>query len=161
MSQFVIRPAVPTDVPVILTLIRALAEYERLAEACVATEELLAETLFGQHPAADVILADVAGESVGFALSFANYSTFLARPGIWLEDLFVQPAYRGRGIGRALLATLAARVIERGGGRLEWAVLDWNTTAIDFYRGIGAVPLDEWTSYRVTGDALERLSHLR
>ncbi len=161
MSQFVIRPAVPTDVPVILTLIRALAEYERLAEACVATEELLAETLFGQHPAADVILADVAGESVGFALSFANYSTFLARPGIWLEDLFVQPAYRGRGIGRALLATLATRVIERGGGRLEWAVLDWNTTAIDFYRGIGAVPLDEWTSYRVTGDALERLSHLR
>ena len=161
MSQFVIRPAVPTDVPVILTLIRALAEYERLAEACVATEELLAETLFGQHPAADVILADVAGESVGFALSFANYSTFLARPGIWLEDLFVQPAYRGRGIGRALLATLATRVIERGGGRLEWAVLDWNTTAIDFYRGIDAVPLDEWTSYRVTGDALERLSHLR
>lgn len=152
-----IRPATRDDVPVILELIRALAEYERLADACVATEDRLAGTLFGETPAAEVILAEVGTASAGFALTVPNYSTFLARPGTWLEDLFVRPAYRGCGIGRALLQYLAARTLARGGGRLEWAVLDWNESAIGFYRSIGAVPMDDWTTFRVTGDALERL----
>lgn len=153
-----IRPANPADVPLILELIRALAEYERLADACVATEARLAESLFGTHPAAEVLIAETDGVAAGFALFCHNYSTFLARRGIWLEDLFVRPEHRGRGIGRALLARLAGLAIERDCGRLEWAVLDWNESAIGFYRGLGAVPLDDWTTFRVTGPALARLA---
>ncbi len=149
-----LRSARPEDVPVIRVLIEGLAEYERLRHACVATDAKLAATLFGPHPAAEVVLAEWAGEPVGFALFFRNYSTFLAAPGTYLEDLFVMPAFRGRGIGRALLAHLAALTVARGGERLEWSVLDWNEDAIRFYRAQGAVPQDEWTVYRVTGQPL-------
>jgi GNAT superfamily N-acetyltransferase len=154
-----LRPAVVADVPVIRTLIEGLADYERLRQACVATDAKLAASLFGEHPAAEVVLAEWAGEPVGFALFFRNYSTFLAAPGTYLEDLFVQPAFRGRGIGRALLAHLAALTVARGGERLEWSVLDWNEDAIRFYRAQGAVPQDEWTVYRVTGQPLLDLAH--
>ena len=153
-----IRAAVADDVPLILDLIRALAEYERLAHECVATEDRIRESLFGERPAAEVLIAEADGQPAGFALFCHNYSTFLARPGIWLEDLFVRPAHRGCGVGRALLARLAAIAIERGCGRLEWAVLDWNESAIGFYKGIGAVPLDDWTTFRLTGTALDRLA---
>ncbi len=159
-AMLLIRTAVPDDVPLILDLIRALAEYERLAHECVVTEALLRDSLFGEHPAAEVVIAEFDGTAAGFALFCHNYSTFLGRRGIWLEDLFVKPAFRGRGIGRALLARLAAIAIERDCGRLEWAVLDWNESAIGFYKGIGAVPLDDWTTFRVTGTALDRLAVL-
>src|SRR5207237_8029019 len=142
--------ATERDVPVILELIRGLAEYERLADKCTATEEQLRQTLFGPHPAAETLLASVDGETVGFALFFINYSTFLARPGIYLEDLFVKPEARGRGYGRALLARLAAISKERNCGRVEWAVLDWNTPSIEFYRSLGAVSLDDWKTFRFT-----------
>lgn len=153
-----IRSAAPADVPLILELIHALAEYERLAHQCVATEERIRESLFGPHPAAEVLIAELEGRAVGFALFCHNFSTFLARRGIWLEDLFVKPEYRGHGVGRALLVRLAALAVERDCGRLEWAVLDWNESAIGFYKGIGAVPLDDWTTFRVTGEALSRLA---
>lgn len=149
-----LRAARPDDVPLIRTLIEGLAEYERLRHACVATDEKLAATLFGPRPAAEVVLAEWEGAPAGFALFFPNYSTFLAAPGTYLEDLFVLPAFRGRGIGRALLAHLAALTVARGGARLEWSVLDWNADAIRFYRAQGAVPQDEWTVYRVTGQPL-------
>jgi GNAT superfamily N-acetyltransferase len=158
MSQLSIRPAVRTDVPLILDLIRGLAAYERLAEECVATEALLDASLFGAEPGAEVLLAEVDGATVGFALFFPSYSTFLARRGIWLEDLFVRPAFRGHGIGRALLRRLGEIAVSRGGGRLEWAVLDWNESAIKFYRGLGAVPMNGWTTFRMSGYALERLA---
>lgn len=153
-----IRPAIRDDLPVILRLIRELAEYERLAHACVATEELLEASLFGDSPAAEVLIAEWDGAPAGFALFCHNYSTFLARRGIWLEDLFVLPEHRGRGIGKALLIRLAELSVARGCGRLEWAVLDWNESAIGFYRALGAVPLDDWTTFRVTGEALHRLA---
>jgi GNAT superfamily N-acetyltransferase len=153
-----IRPASPTDLPVILDLIQQLAEYEKLRDACVATESRLRDSLFGPHPAAEVIIAEHEGVPAGFALYCHNYSTFLARRGIWLEDLFVRPEHRGRGIGRLLLERLAAIAVERDCGRLEWAVLDWNASAIGFYRSLGAVPMDEWTTFRVTGDALATLA---
>lgn len=153
-----LRPATETDVPLILQFIRDLAEYERLSDACVATEEAVRETLFGERRYAEVIIAEHDGAPAGFALFFHNYSTFLARPGIYLEDLYVRPELRGHGIGRALLARLAALAVERKCGRLEWAVLNWNEPAIRFYRSLGALPQDEWTVYRVTGEALERLS---
>jgi len=153
-----IRSATPADVPLILELIHALAEYERLAHQCVATEVRIRESLFGPHPAAEVLIAELEGRAVGFALFCHNFSTFLARRGIWLEDLFVKPEYRGHGVGRALLVRLAALAVERDCGRLEWAVLDWNESAIGFYKGIGAVPLDDWTTFRVTGEALSRLA---
>ena len=153
-----LRPATRTDVPVILELIRGLAAYERLADECVATEAALTETLFGARPQAEVIVALADGTAAGFALFFHNYSTFLARRGIYLEDLFVKPEFRGRGIGKALLAHLAGVAVARGCGRLEWSVLDWNTDAIRFYGSLGAKAMDEWTVYRVTGPALAQLA---
>jgi GNAT superfamily N-acetyltransferase len=152
-----LRAATVDDVPLILRCIRGLAEYERLAHECVATEELLRESLFGETPAAWVVLAMSRSEPAGFALFFRNYSTFLARPGIHLEDLFVFPEYRGRGIGRRLLQHLAQVAVSHGYGRLEWAVLDWNEDAILFYKSLGAVAMSDWTTYRVTGDALADL----
>jgi GNAT superfamily N-acetyltransferase len=153
-AGFTLRPATPDDVPTILHCIRALAEYERLLHECVATEALLRDSLFGDRPVAEVVLA-FDGESVaGYALWFRSYSTFLARPGIYLEDLFVFPEHRRHGLGRRLLAHLARTAVERGYGRVEWAVLDWNTDAMTFYRSLGAVPIDGWTVCRLTGDAL-------
>ena len=152
-----IRFAQPSDVPTIFGLIKGLAEYERLAHEVTGTEELLRGHLFGARRYVEVILAEVEGRTVGFALFFHNYSTFLARPGIYLEDLFVLPEERGRGYGKALLSCLARIAVERGCGRLEWSVLDWNEPSIDFYKALGAVPMDEWTVFRVTGDALTRL----
>jgi GNAT superfamily N-acetyltransferase len=153
-----IRQAVSADTSLILDLIRALAEYERLADACVATEEQLTASLFGPSPDAEVIIAEWDGKPAGFALYFHTYSTFLARRGLWLEDLFVRPELRGNGIGKALLSRLAQIAIERDCGRLEWAVLDWNASAIGFYRSLGAVPLDDWITNRMTGAALEALA---
>ena len=149
--------ATAADVPDILRCIRALADYERLTSACVANEGLLHETLFGETPAAEVLLARQGDETAGFALWFRSYSTFLARPGIYLEDLFVLPAWRGHGVGTRLLAELARIAVARNYGRLEWAVLDWNADAIRFYRSLGAVPMDEWTTFRVDGAALAAL----
>jgi GNAT superfamily N-acetyltransferase len=161
-SDITIRPATAADVPVILELIRGLAEYERLAHEAVATEDDLRRTLFGERPVAEVVLAELAAEApapaAGFALFFHNYSTFLGRPGIYLEDLFVRPELRGRGIGRRLLEHLARLAVERDCGRLEWSVLDWNEPAIRFYRSIGAGPMDGWTVQRVTGDGLAALA---
>ena len=153
-----IRPATVADAPVILELIRALAEFEKLAHEVVATEADVRRTLFGERPAAEVLIAEDAGAAVGFALYFTSYSTFLARPGLYLEDLFVRPAARGRGIGKALMVALARIAVERDYGRFEWSVLDWNADAIRFYRGLGAVGQDAWTVQRVTGDALRRLA---
>ena len=152
-----IRSARPEDVPAIVSLIRALAAYEKLEDECHADEESLRTHLFGPHPRIEVIVAEVAGDIVGFALYFHNYSTFLTKPGIYLEDLFVKPEIRGAGIGRALLGRLAEIAVERGCGRLEWAVLDWNTPAIGFYERLGAKPMSDWTVFRVTGDALAKL----
>jgi GNAT superfamily N-acetyltransferase len=154
-----IRPASEADVPLILRFIRELAEYERLLHEVVATEDALRATLFGARPAAEVVIAEEdGGEPLGFALFFQNYSTFLAQPGIYLEDLFVRPEARGRGVGRALLAHLAALARERGCGRLEWWVLDWNESAIRFYRSLGAQAMDDWTVFRLTGEPLRRLA---
>jgi len=153
-----IRPATEADVPLLLALIGELAAYERLSDQVVATEANVRETLFGARPAAESIIAELDGAPVGFALFFHNYSTFLARPGIYLEDLFVRPAARRRGVGRALFLRLAAIAVERGCGRFEWAVLDWNEPAIAFYRSLGAQPLSDWTVFRLTGAALERLA---
>lgn len=158
MPEIRIRNAVAADVPTILRFIRALAEYERLSHEVVATEAQLSATLFGARPGAEVLIAELDGHSTGFALFFQNYSTFLAQPGIYLEDLFVLPENRGRGVGRALLAELAAIAVERGCGRFEWSVLDWNEPALKIYRALGAVPMSEWTVQRLTGDALKRLA---
>lgn len=146
------------DVALILELIRGLAEYEKLSHEVRATEEMLRASLFGERPAAEVLLAMIAGECAGFALFFSTYSTFLAQPGIYLEDLFVKPPLRGRGIGRALLAEIARLAAERKCGRVEWAVLDWNAPSIEFYKKLGAAPLDDWTVYRLTGEALSSLA---
>jgi GNAT superfamily N-acetyltransferase len=153
-----LRAATPADIPTILRCIRALAEYEGLADKVVATEERLREALFGDQPAAEVVLAEDGDSVAGFALWFRSFSTFLARPGIYLEDLFVFPDYRRRGLGRRLLAHLARTAVERGYGRVEWAVLDWNQDAMRFYKSLGAVPIDEWTICRLTGDALPALA---
>jgi GNAT superfamily N-acetyltransferase len=153
-----LRPANKVDVPVIAELIRGLARYEKLEDQVEMTEELLAAGLFGERPYAEVVLAEEDGAAVGFALFFHNFSTFLGRPGIYLEDLFVLPDHRGRGIGRTLLAHLAQLAVERGCGRLEWAVLDWNRDAIGFYESLGAHPNSEWTVYRLTGEALTGLA---
>jgi GNAT superfamily N-acetyltransferase len=152
-----LRVAEPGDTPQILSFIQGLAEYEKLSGRCVATEESLRRTLFGERRYAEVVLASADGVDAGFALFFHNYSTFLAKPGIYLEDLYVDPAFRGTGVGKALLSHLAKLAVERDCGRLEWAVLDWNQPAIDFYKGLGAEPLDEWITYRLTGDALVKL----
>ena len=153
-----IRPATIDDVPRILEFIEGLAEFEQLQHEVVATEELLRETLFGAHRVAEVVFAEEEGEALGFALFFHNFSTFLGRPGLYLEDLYVRPEARGRGIGRLLLAHLATIAHDRKCGRLEWAVLDWNERAIDFYKDLCAVPMDDWTIYRLTGEALDKLA---
>ena len=153
-----IRSATADDTKTISELIRALAEYERLSHQVVLDEHRLREHLFGPRPFAEVLLAEEAGEVVGFALFFHSYSTFLGRPGIYLEDLFVRQTHRGKGHGRALLAAVARRAVERGCGRLEWSVLNWNAPSIAFFRSLGAVPSDEWTVYRLAGDALAALS---
>ena len=159
MSETItIRPAGEGDVGVILQFIRDLAQYEHLEHQVVATEGMLRETLFGSRPYAEVVLACLKDQPVGFALFFHNYSTFLGRPGIYLEDLYVRPEARGHGVGRRLLTWLAATAVSRGCGRLEWAVLDWNEPSIRFYRNLGAVALDDWTTYRVTGPALTQLA---
>jgi len=154
----VLRFATASDAPTILALIRGLAEYEKLLHECIADETALARTLFGDRRYAEVVIAEHEGRAAGFALFFHNYSTFLARPGIYLEDLFVRPELRGRGIGETLLAFLAKLAVERDCGRVEWSVLDWNEPAIGFYRKLGAVPMDEWTVFRVTGPALVELA---
>jgi len=157
-SEVRIEPAVPSDTAVILALIRELAEFERLLHQVTATEDELREALFGERRHAEVVLARSGDEVAGFALFFHNFSTFLAMPGLYLEDLYIRPKYRGKGLGAALLKHLAHVAVERKCGRLEWSVLDWNQRAIDFYKSLGAVPLSEWTMYRVTGDALRRLA---
>ncbi len=180
-----IRPATPNDIPAIADLVRALADYERLAHALALDEAELHAHLFGERPYAEVLIAEAddgvrvpspatassaspesiiertsaaATQVIGFALFFHTYSSFLTKPGIWIEDLFVRPEHRGRGYGRALLSALARIAVERGCGRLEWSVLDWNEPSIAFYRGLGAQPMDEWTTHRLTGDALDRLA---
>jgi GNAT superfamily N-acetyltransferase len=153
-----IAAATERDVPLILSFIRKLAEYEKLSHMVVATEENVREHVFGPNPVAEVLLAYWGEEPVGFALYLRNFSTFLGQAGIYLEDLFVDPAHRGNGIGKALLTQLAKIAVERGYGRLQWAVLDWNTPSIEFYQRLGAVPLDEWTTYRLTGEELKRLA---
>ena len=153
-----ITPATEQDIPLILTFIKGLAEYERLAHECVADEATLQETLFGARRYAEVVIARYDGTPAGFALFFHNYSTFLAKPGIYLEDLFVFPEYRSKGIGKALLVHLAKLAKERNCGRLEWWVLDWNESAINFYKKLGAVPMSDWTVFRVTGEALGKLA---
>lgn len=158
VSRFTLRPATPADVPAIRGLITELAEYEKLGHEVVATDAALSRHLFGDRPTAEVVLADVDGTAVGFALFFVSFSTFLARPGLYLEDLYVKPDHRKSGIGKALLKRLAAIAVERDYGRFEWSVLDWNEPSIQFYLAQGAKPMDEWTVYRVTGDALHRLA---
>jgi GNAT superfamily N-acetyltransferase len=153
-----IERATPRDVPLILRLIKALAEYERMADEVTATEEGLQETLFGARPSAEVVIAYAGSAPAGFALFFQNYSTFLGKPGLYLEDLFVAPEYRGRGYGKALLQHLATLAVERGCGRFEWSVLDWNEPAIGFYKKLGAQPMDAWKIFRVTGQALRQLA---
>ncbi len=155
---FVIRFAEKEDAALILRFIKGLADYERLSQEVTATEDLLRETLFGRRQVAEVIIGEYRGDAVAFALFFHNYSTFLGRPGIYLEDLFVKPEVRGLGFGKALLAYLAKLATERECGRVEWAVLDWNTPAIRFYRKLGAVAKDEWTVHRLAGDALNKLA---
>src|SRR5450755_4589470 len=157
-SELRIDPATEDDVPLILTLIKALADYERLAQAVVATEEGVRETLFGSNPSAEVAIARIGTEAVGFAVWFFSYSTFLARPGLHLEDLFVFPQRRGHGIGRALLVYLAKVAVARQCGRMEWSVLDWNESAIGFYNSVGAKPMDEWTVVRLTRRPLDDLA---
>jgi GNAT superfamily N-acetyltransferase len=157
MSQVDIRFATESDVPVILYFIRELAAYENMSEEVVATEALLKEWIF-EKKKAEVILAQAEGETVGFALFFHNFSTFLGRAGIYLEDLFVKKEYRGKGYGKALLKELAKITVKRGCGRLEWSCLDWNQPSIDFYLSLGAKPMDEWTVYRLTGETLENFA---
>jgi len=152
-----IESATPEDVPVIWALIKELAEFERLEDQFIATEAALQAQLFGERPSAEVLMARLGGESVGFALFFHSFSTFRAQPGIYLEDLFVRPAHRGRGYGKALLSAVARIAVERGCGRFEWSVLDWNQRAIDFYKSLGAAPLNDWTTFRMSDEALTKL----
>jgi GNAT superfamily N-acetyltransferase len=153
-----IERAVESQVPLILYFIRQLAEYEKLLHKVEADETMIRESLFGPRPCAEVLIAYWSGQPAGFAIFFQTYSTFRGRPGLYLEDLFVEPGFRGHGVGKALLVHLAKLTRERGGGRLEWSVLDWNEPAIRFYQGLGAEPLDEWTMYRVTGEKLDQLA---
>jgi GNAT superfamily N-acetyltransferase len=153
-----IRPATENDVPTIALLIRALSQYEKLEHEVSMTEEKLRATMFGRRPYAEAVLAEEDGQAVGFALFFHNYSTFLAQPGLYLEDLYVLESQRGKGVGKALLVYLAKIAVERNCGRLEWAVLDWNVDAIGFYEKLGAKPKSEWTVYRLTAESLDRLA---
>jgi GNAT superfamily N-acetyltransferase len=155
-----IRPATANDVPLVLEFVKALAAYEKLSDRVRATETTLRESLFGAQPGAEVLLAYENKTPVGFAVFFHNFSTFLGVKGLWLEDIFVKPQYRGRGYGKALLLHLARIAHERGCGRFEWSALDWNTPAWDFYKALGAVPLEDWTMFRLTGAALERLAKM-
>ena len=156
MEEVTFRKAVREDVPLILEFIKGLAEYEKMSDEVVATEEILDEWLFDKEKA-EVIFAIAEGEEVGFALFFHNFSTFLGRAGIYLEDLFVKPKYRGNGYGKAILKRLAQIAVERGCGRLEWSCLDWNQPSIDFYLSLGATPMSGWTGYRLTGETLANL----
>src|ERR1043166_3067064 len=158
-ENFQIRPGHVEDIPIILELIRDLAIYERAPDEVTATEEQLIEVLFGEKPAAEVLLAFERESPVGFAVYFYNFSTWLGRRGLYLEDLFVKPEKRGKGYGRALLVELAKIARDRGCGRMEWAVLDWNEPAIKFYRALGAKPMDEWTVFRLTRDGIEKLAN--
>jgi GNAT superfamily N-acetyltransferase len=158
MSNCTIDAATPADVPEILALIRELAEYERLLHEVVATVASLEQALFGPGSNVEAVVARVDGAVAGFALYFHNFSTFLSRRGLYLEDLYVRPEHRGKGYGHALLSYLAALALDRGCGRLEWTVLDWNRRAIDFYQAMGAVPVSDWTIFRVSGEALDRLA---
>jgi GNAT superfamily N-acetyltransferase len=155
--NIVVRSATPTDASLILDFIRALATYEKLAHVVVATEETVRETLFGARPAAEALIAELDGTPAGFAVFFHNYSTFLSRPGIYLEDLFVKPELRRHGVGRALFSRVAKLAVERRCGRFEWSVIDWNEPAIAFYKSLGAEPVSEWTIFRLTGEALARV----
>lgn len=154
-----IRAATPADVPTILALVRELAAFEREPDAVEATEPMLAQALFGEPAAAEAVVAEREGATVGFALFFHNFSTWTGRRGLYLEDLYVTPSARGRGVGKMLLRHLAALAVERGCARFEWSVLDWNADAIAFYRSVGAVGMDEWTVQRLSGEALARLAH--
>ncbi len=160
-TDFILRPATPDDCETLLALITALAEYEKLTHLVEATPEKLRAALFGAHPHAEAVLVEApdtqGGQAVGFALFFHNFSTFLAKPGLYLEDLYVDPAWRGHGLGKMLLKYLAALALERGCGRFEWSVLDWNTPSIEFYRAMGADVMPDWRICRVTGEALEKL----
>jgi ribosomal protein S18 acetylase RimI-like enzyme len=158
LPDFILREASLDDVPLILCFIRELGEYEKLSAEIVATEEILRENLFGERRTAEVILGYLKGAPVSFAVFFHNFSTFLGRPGIYLEDLFVKPEARGLGIGKIMLSYLAKLAVERGCGRLEWSVLDWNESAVKFYRSVDALSMDGWTVQRVTGDALTSLA---
>ena len=149
-----IRTAIADDAPLVLAFIRELAAYERLSDEVIATEDDLRRTLFGEPAHAGCRIAEIDGRPAGFALFFFSYSTFLGRPGLYLEDLFVRPEFRGRGVGRTVLSDLARIAVERGCGRMEWSVLDWNEPAIGFYRRLGATAMDEWTTYRLSDDAL-------
>jgi GNAT superfamily N-acetyltransferase len=153
-----IKPAREEDVPVILAFIKELAEYERLSHTVVATEDILRQSLFEENRGAEVVIGYYKEKPVGFALFFHNFSTFLGRPGLYLEDLYVKPEFRGKGIGRTMFHYLAKLAKERNCGRLEWSVLDWNEPAIKFYKSLGAVSLDDWTIFRITGEALEHLA---
>ncbi len=157
-DSFIIRPAVESDTTTLLSLIKELADYEKLSHAVVATEDTLRASLFSDKPVAEALIGEVAGRAVAFAIYFHNYSTFLGRKGLYLEDLYVQPECRGCGFGKSLLIRLAQIAVERGCGRFEWAVLNWNTPAIEFYRKLGAVPMNEWTVFRLDGAALTALS---
>lgn len=158
IADFTIKPATKKDVPVILSFINKLADYERLSHEVVATEELLQRTLFGQRRTAEVAIGYYNNEPVGFVLFFHNFSTFVGRPGIYIEDLFVEETNRRRGFGRALLAHIAKLAMARDCGRLEWSVLDWNEPAVNFYQKLGAMPMNEWTVFRVTGEKLNQLA---
>jgi GNAT superfamily N-acetyltransferase len=153
-----IRPATPADVPAILGLIRELADYEKLLEHAKATPADLDVALFGDRPAAEALVAVVDGQTVGFALYFTTFSTFVGRPGIYLEDIYVQPAFRGQGLGKQFFRCIAQLAVERGCGRIEWSVLNWNTPAWKFYESLGATPLDDWTIHRLAGDAIRTLA---
>ncbi len=157
-EKFIIKPATINDVPLILKMIKELAEYEKMLHEVVATEEILRETLFGEHSNAEVIVGYYEVQPVAFALFFHNFSTFLGRPGIYLEDLYVNPEMRGKGFGKQMLSYLAKLAKEKKCGRLEWWVLDWNKSAINFYKSIGAKPMDEWTVFRVDGEVLDGLA---
>jgi GNAT superfamily N-acetyltransferase len=155
--MFTIRDARETDVPIIGQLIRELADYERLPDEAVASESGLKDTLFGSRRYAEVLIGETGDNVAGFALFFHNYSTFLGRPGLYVEDIFVRPPFRGRGLGTTFFRRLAHIAVNRGCGRLEWAVLDWNEPALNFYRKLGAVAMNDWTTHRLTGDSLRRL----
>jgi GNAT superfamily N-acetyltransferase len=157
-SKFTIRFATKQDVPLILSFIKQLAEYEKLSHEVVATEALLEHTLFGERNIAEVIIGEYKKEAVGFALFFHNFSTFLGKPGLYLEDLYIKPEMRGKGLGKIMLSFLAHLAKERGCGRLEWWVLDWNEPSINFYKSLGATPMDDWTVFRLTGKTLDDLA---